>query len=105
MPQAKPKVIVAAYMPLIAAVVEAPWIGITIVAQLIRTGKFDPTPTETHWLAVIMVIPSLIGLAIGIFVLLRGGIERWFDRIFLFIGCIACGLFIFSFSWDFFHHL
>jgi hypothetical protein len=67
------------------------------------TGKFDPNPTQYRILNLLMIIPALIGVVIGIRTLVRGGIQRWADRIFLFIGLAACGFCSVVFGFGFFN--
>jgi hypothetical protein len=100
---ARPKVNVAAYMPLMATVAELPWIAAIVIGTLCLTGKFEPDQATTRRFDLLAMIPALLGLGIGILVLFRGGLHRWFDRIFLLLGCAACCAFIFSFGWELIH--
>jgi hypothetical protein len=103
LPAARPRVMYAAYFPFVAAVLELPWMAILVVATLMTTGKFDPNASQTRLLDILSVIPSLIGIAIGIRLLRSAEIQRRTDRIFLFVGLALCTLFIAPFVWEFFH--
>jgi hypothetical protein len=92
---------VSPYWPLIAALAELPWLGVIIIGTLYRHGKIPDDP-DRH-LDVVAAIPALIGLLIGIVLLATAWPERRVEQVCLIAGCLGCGLFVFSFGWEFFH--
>ncbi len=79
-------------VPLVAAVFELPWILAIAIAQ--HSANPNSTPSQTHRLDLIGMIPACIGLYIGVMVCVRRRPSRWVERIFLLVGCLACAFFI-----------
>jgi hypothetical protein len=101
MPAREPRAPLAAYIPFIAAVLELPWIGIIIFTMIVR-GNTSPSAVTARY-DLIAMIPAAFGLLFGIVALVRGKVKTKVPIAFLLIGCLACGLFVFVFGWEFFH--
>ncbi len=92
-----------AYLPIAAALVELPWFGIVAFAVLVTAGTLETTDAGTQMLDLISMSPAVLGLAGGAFAIARGGPKTTREKVCFFTGLILCGLFVFSFGWEFFH--
>jgi hypothetical protein len=92
---------VAPFVPLLIALFEIAWIIVLVMSQM-GSGTLSTDNSHTHSLDIIAMIPALIGLSVGILAVVRGLVHRPLEWIFLVIGCLACGLFVFMFGWELF---
>jgi hypothetical protein len=91
-----------AYIPLIAALVEIPWVALLVFAQLFLTGAVARTGAQTHLLDAASLIPPLIGLAVALFVVARHPTKTRMGTICLSLGSAACVLMALPFAWELF---
>lgn len=92
-----------AYMPLIAAVTQVPWIFIVIVLQLMRAGTQKPDESLTHLLDFIAMIPAIVGVLVGIYAARRWPRMIVVEKVFLVVGLIICVLIMIPFAAEMTH--
>lgn len=96
-------VILLAYVPLIAAVTEAPWIFIVIVLQLMRAGTQKPDESLTHLLDFLAMVPAIIGALVGIYAARRWSRMIVVEKVFFVVGMIICVLIMIPFTAEMTH--
>jgi hypothetical protein len=92
-----------AYVPLVAALFELPWLGAIVIAVLFTKGHFDINARETQLLDLVALLPPVVGLAAGAAAIARGAAVRMAAWVCLVVGFVVCGLLAFSFGWELFH--
>ncbi len=91
------------YIPLIAALMEIPWVAALVIMQLSLTGVVARTRVQTHFLDALALLPPLIGLASALLVAVRRPTLRRVEIIILSLGSILCGLAALVFGRELFH--
>ncbi|MDB6156233.1 MAG: repeat protein [Chthoniobacteraceae bacterium] len=94
-----------AYLPLIAAIVEIPWIIIVVTfpsAPLVA-GTRAANTARNHLMDLLAAIPVAAGLLIGLAVLMCGTARRLPERVCLYLGCAVCAVFLYAFGSEFFN--
>lgn len=94
-----------AYLLLIAAIVEIPWIIIVVTfppAPLVAGSRAANT-ARNHWMDLLAAIPVAAGLLIGLAVLMCGTARRLPERVCLYLGCAVCAVFLYAFGSEFFN--
>jgi hypothetical protein len=92
-----------AFVPLIVALLELPWVAVVLFVIYLKTGQIASNEQGIHQLDLIAGLPPAVGLVIAALAVAFGRIRRRVEWICLILGCIGCGIFLFSFGWEFFH--
>jgi len=91
------------YAPLLAGLAALPWFGIVAFAVLFTTGRITTNDGQTQTLDLIAGILPALGLLSAGVALVRGGPRNKTETLCLVAGVILCGLFAFSFGWEYLH--
>jgi HEAT repeats len=94
---------IAPFTPLIAAGVELPWLAVVLFIGAFLAGSIPKNRAAVHLMDFIAMLPALAGLAVGALALVRGLVRTVVQWVCFVVGCAACGLIAFSFSWELFH--
>lgn len=90
---------VAPYAPLIASIVELPWIVFTVMVFMgTRENSGGRNPYWQRQFSVMIILPAVAGLIAGAIVLFRGDAQSTASRVWLAVGCIACAAFTYGFG-------
>jgi hypothetical protein len=94
-PPAPPRTLwghVAPYVPIGLAVFQFPWLLLVIMSQMGGPGRQGDDPTWARRFAVVAVLPSAVGLLLGLYFLVRRRATGMWTLLVLLIGCIACAV-------------
>jgi hypothetical protein len=86
----------APYAPLLASVIELPWIVFTMMMFMGTRENAGPNPYWERQFSATIIIPAALGLVVGLIVLLRGDATSLLARIALAIGSVACASFVYG---------
>lgn len=89
----------APYAPLMASVVELPWIVLTVM--MFMGTRENSTGSNPYWqrqFSALIIVPAALGLVIAMIVLVRGDAKSALARIALAIGGLACAAFVYGFG-------
>jgi len=94
------------YLPLVAIVVEIPWLVVLLMGFLFVVGDapytHTPNAASTHLWDVVAALPAMVGLVFGIVCVLRARPSQILEWMSLIIGCAGCALFVSCFGREFF---
>lgn len=91
------------YLPLIAGLAAMPWFGVVAFAVLFTTGRIATNDAKTQTLDLIAIIPPAIGLLAAVIAIFRGAPRSKTETLCLVAGIVLCGVFAFSFGWEYLH--
>jgi hypothetical protein len=80
-----------------------PWIVLVLALTYFTTGHIASNDQETHRLDAIAALPPALGLLLGVVIVVCGWARRPIEWVCLLLGCLGCGVMLFSFGWEFFH--